>query len=105
MRSESASDNNNRRARAAARKTAHPSISDPFNVRSEFVDGPVNLSISGNHAILSFCQRRPAETAFDGMLAFESVLVARIVMPLPMVAELKKLLDRFATKTPPPGHA
>jgi hypothetical protein len=73
----------------------NPSVTDPQNVAEILVNGPVNLTVMGQFATMTFTTVRPnLNQAFKGQAKdYSAVVTARVTMPLEMLAQLRTLLN------------
>jgi hypothetical protein len=79
---------------------------DPYEVKEMFVRGPMNCHITGNMAQLTLTNVRPElGDLFDNRTPpkIDVVVMARIVMPVEQLAELRAMLNRLIKDAPPGG--
>src|ERR1700730_2777070 len=72
-------------------------VTDPDNVGEVSCDGPINVSVAGDRAILTFAHVRPdATTLFrDGTIDPIAIVRARIVITIENLNALRDLLNRL----------
>ena len=73
-----------------------PPLIDPGNITETICDGPVNISVRGPLATLTFTHVRPDDTGLpkDGAMELKSVVRARIVLTGNNLVALRDLLIR-----------
>ena len=73
-----------------------PPLIDPGNITETICDGPVNISVRGPLATLTFTHGRPDDTGSpkDGAMELKSVVRARIVLTGNNLVALRDLLIR-----------
>jgi hypothetical protein len=82
---------------------SRPPATDPNTVPEVFCAGPINLSIVGNFATLTFSHvRKSVADTFgdDSPTTRESVIRARVVIPIEGLMELKDMLGRVQRQRP-----
>ena len=81
-----------------ADQSQQPTVTDPDNVGELSCNGPVNVSIVGDRAVLTFTHVRPDATALfrDGTMNPIMIVRARIVITLENLNALRDLFNRLA---------
>lgn len=81
-----------------AEEPQQPTVTDPDNVGEISCDGPINVSIVGDRAVLTFIHIRPDATALfrDGTIDPIAIVRARIVITVENLNALRDLLNRIA---------
>jgi hypothetical protein len=85
-----------------------PRVDDPETVPEIWVNGSVNISVTGPVATITFSHVRPnSADLFAGKqpATLNAVVRARIVMPMEGLAGLKQLLDQLIIETAPSSSA
>jgi hypothetical protein len=82
---------------AIAQQVVTPEIRDPNCVSETLSNGPINMSVMGNFATLTFTQVRPnVGQLFEGKVDVKNltaVVVSRITMPVESLIQFKTMLD------------
>jgi hypothetical protein len=71
-----------------------PVASDPDGVSEIICDGRLNFTTRGNLATLTFFHDRPKITGRQGQVEYESVVRARIILPLQNAVALRDLIRK-----------
>src|SRR5690348_3549586 len=81
-----------------ADQSQQPAVTDPDNVGEVSCDGPINISVVGDRAILTFTHVRPDATALfrDGTIDPIIIVRARIVITVENLNALRDLFNRMA---------
>ena len=85
-----------------------PPPTDPYEVKEMFLNGPMNCHITGAVAHLTFTHIRPEIAdlfASRSPPKIDVVVMARIVMPVEQLAELRGMLNRLMKDAPPASGA
>lgn len=80
-----------------------PNSTDPNHVPEAFCAGPVNLWVTGPIGTLTFSHlRKPADRTFEDVNSaeLESVIRARVVLPVEGLVELAKLINSMIQVKP-----
>jgi len=80
-----------------------PTFADPGNVLEAFANGPVNITISGQFATLTFTVIRPDVPEMmtgQQMTKATAAVASRVVTPIQNLVELRNLLHRLIQDTP-----
>ncbi|MBI3758457.1 MAG: hypothetical protein HY269_01725 [Deltaproteobacteria bacterium] len=83
-----------------------PPPTDPYEVKEMFVNGPMNCHITGPVAQLTFTHVRPEIAdlfANKNPPKIDVVVMARIVLPVEQLAELRAMLNRLIKDASPPA--
>lgn len=89
-----------------AQQVVTPVVIDPNHVAETFVDGPVNVNISGPNLTFTFTVARPdLDQAMKGqpVTKMNAVVTCRLTMPLHVVAQLRGTLNTIIQDQPQPG--
>jgi len=80
----------------SAQQVFNPVLVDPHSVPETFVNGPVNLSIMGQIATLTFMSvRADVKQMFKGDVKdLSAVVVARLALPLDTLIQLRGMLSQ-----------
>jgi hypothetical protein len=76
---------------------SRPQAIDPHHVQETVCNGPFNLAISGNLAVLTFTSVRPEPNSMmygTGQPQLSAVVTARLVCPVEMLSELRNVIDQ-----------
>ena len=82
-----------------------PPPRDPYEVKEMFVNGPMNCNIAGPVAQLTFTHVRPEIAdlfANKNPPKIDVVVMARIVLPIDQLAELRAMLNELMKDAPMP---
>ena len=83
-----------------------PPPSDPYEIKEMFVNGPMNCHIAGPVAQLTFTHVRPeiADLFSDkNPPKIDVVVMARIVLPVAQLADLRAMLNQLMKDTTAPS--
>src|SRR5271167_1860695 len=82
-----------------------PQIIDPDHVPETLCEGPVNVSVIGPLACLTFTQIRPEVGPMfaTGALNLQAIVRARIAMTPTQLIGLRDLLNQMTGPNPPPA--
>lgn len=85
-------------------QVVNPPILDPNGVTETFVNGPINLSVVGSMATLTFTSVRPdLKQAFNGSIKdVSAIVVSRLTMPVENLVQLREVVNHAVQKAPPP---
>lgn len=83
-------------------KTVTPTIRDLGNVIETFVNGPINLTVNGNVALITCTTVRPnLDQAFKGQIKdFDAVVSARLALSIETLLQLRELLNKSVLPQP-----
>jgi hypothetical protein len=87
-------------------QVVNPVTTDPNNVPETYANGPVNVTVMGPCATLTFTTVRPdIEQIMKGteVTKHSAIVVTRITMPSECLGGLKDLLNRMIVNSP--GHS
>jgi hypothetical protein len=80
-----------------------PSFADPNNIRETFVDGPINVHVSGPTITITFTVARPdLDQAMKGqaITKMTAAVADRVTMPLHVAAQLRATLNALIQDQP-----
>jgi hypothetical protein len=81
-----------------------PPPTDPYEVKEMFVNGPMNCHVTGPVAQLTFTHVRPEIADLFANRTppkIDVVVMARIVLPVEQLVELRAMLNRLMKDAPP----
>src|SRR5260221_9648551 len=86
----------------SAQQVVNPPVSDPNTVPETFVNGPINMSIIGSTATLTFTSIRPdVKQAFRGNTKdLSAIVVSRLSMSLDNLMQLREMLSQGIQMAP-----
>jgi hypothetical protein len=89
-----------------AQQVVDPTLSDPYQTKEAYSNGPISLNIIGPCGTLVFTNVRPClpNRLGQNTADHEAVVSARVTMPLGMIVELRNLLNKSILDQPPPMH-
>jgi hypothetical protein len=73
-------------------------VTDPDNISEISCEGPINVFVTGDRAVLTFAHVRPETTALfkEGTITPIAVVRARIIITIENLNALRDLLNRLA---------
>ena len=86
----------------SAQQVLNPTLSDPNFVPETYVNGPINMSVMGQVATLTFTSVRPdVKQLFKGNVTdLSAVVVVRLALPLETLVQLREMLSQNVQPTP-----
>ncbi len=81
----------------------NPPVSDPNGVNETLSNGPINLSIVGTMATMTFTTVRPdVKQAFTGSVKdVSAIVVSRLTMPFENLVQLRDMLNQTIQNAAP----
>lgn len=86
----------------SAQQVTNPPVSDPNMVPETLVNGPINMSVIGSIATLTFTSVRPdVKEVFGGdMKNLSAIVVSRLSMPMENLVQLREMLSHVVQTAP-----